>query len=141
MVAQEFIEQGHPIYQVLGHCQVARSSYYYCPKSGIQGRKPYAVIRQANGEIITEIVVLELINTLFTNPFVDYGYYKTYIHLNKKEHIFISKHATFSLMKRHNLLRNQYVLSSKKTKRNWVKELIPMANIPFSYLERFAVAI
>ena len=38
-------------------------------------------------------------------------------------------------MKSHNLLRNQYTKSSKKTKRHWVKDLLPNVDVPFTYLE------
>ena len=38
-------------------------------------------------------------------------------------------------MKSQNLLRNQYTKSSKKTKRHWVKDLLPNVDVPFTYLE------
>lgn len=38
-------------------------------------------------------------------------------------------------MKNHQLLRNQYSASSKKMKRNWVKDLLPQVEVPFTYLE------
>jgi len=38
-------------------------------------------------------------------------------------------------MKSHKLRRNQYPKSSKKTKRQWVKDLLPKVDVPFTYLE------
>jgi putative transposase len=66
---------------------------------------------------------------------VDYGYYKTYIYLNKREHISISKHLVYRLMQKYNLLRKQYQTTSKKHKRQFVKDLLPVTDQPFSYLE------
>lgn len=135
MIAQDFIQEGFPIYKILSLCKISRSSFYYRPIVGIRGRKPYAIISGADGQPIDEIQVLALIKELFENPFVDYGYFKTYVYLKKGKHVSISKNAVYLLMKRYNLLRNKYVISSKKSKRNWVKKLLPDAKEPFSYLE------
>jgi transposase InsO family protein len=114
---------------------VARSSFYYCPSIGLKGRKPYAVVKDKNGKVIDNELVVKIIEQLFQHPFVDYGYYKTYIYLRKKQHLQISKHLVYRLMKKHQLLRNQYCTSSKKMKRNWVKDLLPQVEVPFTYLE------
>lgn len=135
MVARNFIGEGFPIHKILSACEVPKSSFYYQPVIGIRGRKPYAIIRGADGLQMSESVILELIKELFENPFVDYGYFKTYIYLKKKKGVSISKNGVYSLMKKHDLLRSKHVISSKKTKRNWVKDLLPNAQKPFSYLE------
>jgi transposase InsO family protein len=114
---------------------VARSSFYYCSSIGLRGRKPYAVVKDKDGKIIGNESVVKIIEQLFEHPFVDYGYYKTYIYLRKKQHFQISKHLVYRLMKTHQLLRNQSSASSKKMKRNWVKDLLPQVEIPFTYLE------
>jgi len=116
-------------------CGIARSSFYYHPKTGIRGRRPYAVAKNNIGQIVDKQDIMLIIKRLFENPFVDYGYYKTYIHLTKKEYLSISKHQVYSLMKDTGLLRNRYNTSSKKNKRNWVKDLLPDTNTPFDYLE------
>lgn len=135
MVAQEFIDLSLPKYKVLTWCSVARSSFYYHPNDGLRGRKPYAVIKDKDGKIVDYERVIKIIEQLFAQPFVDYGYYKTYIYLRKKQHLQISKHLVYRLMKTHQLLRNQYPISSKKMKRNWVKDLLPQVEVPFTYLE------
>lgn len=135
IVAQNFIDQQHPKNKILKWCGVARSSFYYYPKTGVRGRKPYAQVKNNMGQILGRQVVISIIERLFENIFVDYGYYKTYIHLKNKECLIISKHQVYSLMKEAELLRNRYNTSSKKNKRQWVKDLLPVTNTPFDYLE------
>ena len=93
MVAQQFIEQDLPKQKILTWCWVARSSFYYQPTTGMRGRKPYALITNKTGQIMDNESIVRLVEQLFENPFVDYGYYKTYIHLNRKCNINISKHV------------------------------------------------
>lgn len=135
MVAKEFIDLDFPKCSILTWCSLARSSYYYQPSLGVRGRKPYAQIKGEDNQIIDNETVVDLIKQLFEQPFVDYGYYKTYVYLRKKRYLQISKHVVYRLMKRHQLLRNQYRASSKKTKRNWVKDLLPQVETAFNYLE------
>lgn len=119
IVAQNFIDQQHPKNKILNWCCVARSSFYYHPKTGIRGRKPYAQVKNNMGQILGRQVVISIIERLFENIFVNYGYYKTYIHLKNKECLIISKHQVYSLMKEADLLQNRYNTSSKKNKRQW----------------------
>lgn len=135
MIAQEFIDNHFSKNKVLTLCSIARSSYYYRPSEGKRGRKPYAKAVDKSGQVIDNETIVEYIRQLFDHPFVDYGYYKTYIYLHKKKQLKISKHLVYQLMKSHQLLRSQYVNSSKKSKRNWVKDLLPQVEIAFCYLE------
>jgi putative transposase len=134
-VAQDFIDEQHPKNKILKWCSIARSCFYYQPKRGTRGRKPYAQIKSSSGQILDRQAIILIIERLFENPFVDYGYYKTYIYLKTKEGLFIGKHQVYGLMKEAKLLRNKYTLSSKKSKRNWVKDLLPITSTPFDYLE------
>lgn len=135
LIAQNFIDNQHPKSKILKWCGIARSSFYYHPKTGIRGRKPYAHLRDSTGQVLDKQFIISIIERLFENVFIDYGYYKTYIHLKKKENLMVSKHQVYNLMKEAGLLRNRYTLSSKKNKRNWVKDLLPVTNTPFNYLE------
>lgn len=92
IVAQNFIDQQHSINKILKWCGIARSSFYYHPKTGIRGRKPYAQVKDIMGQILGRQVVISIIECLFENIFVDYGYHKTYIHLKNRECLIISKH-------------------------------------------------
>ena len=87
--------------------------------------KPYAKAVDKSEQVIDNETIVEYIRQLFDHPFVDYGYYKTYIYLHKKKQLKISKHLVYQLMKSHQLLKSQYVNSSKKSKRNWVKDFLP----------------
>lgn len=134
-VALEFIEKGYPKNIVLRLCSLPRSTFYYRPKSSKQGRKPYAEYLNSDGHKIDEKGVLEAIIKLFENPFIDYGYYKVYIYLRDKLGYKVSKHFVYKVMKDNKLLQRKYAWSSKKGRRNWVKDLIPKAILPFDYLE------
>lgn len=80
-------------------------------------------------------MILASILKLFSRPFVDYGCYKTYIHLIDNEEFKISKHKVYDIMKKNKLLRLQHTESSKKNKRNRVIDLIPKVTGPLSYFE------
>ena len=57
-VAQDYIEKGHVINKVLQHCSIAKSSYYYKPRNGQRGRKPYAIIYDKQGRQVSKDVIL-----------------------------------------------------------------------------------
>lgn len=134
-VAQDFIEKGYVVLKVLHHCNVATSSYYYKSRGGKRGRKPYAKIYNKSGAEVSENVILEKIECLFSKPFVDYGSYKTYRYLVDEKGYSISKHSVYNIMKNNKLTRKRYHQSSKKTKRNYVKDLIPKVLSPFQFFE------
>jgi hypothetical protein len=134
-VANEFILSGCVVKTVLNSCFIARSSYYYKATLGKSGRKPYAVFLNQKGDKIEAKQVIEALKVLFEKPFVDYGYYKSYIYLRDELSFKVSKHSVYKLMKMSNLLQSRYAISSKKGKRNWVQDLIPQTQIPFDYFE------
>lgn len=118
-VANEFILSGCVVKTVLNSCFIARSSYYYKATLGKSGRKPYAVFLNQKGDKIEAKQVIEALKVLFEKPFVDYGYYKSYIYLRDELSFKVSKHSVYKLMKMSNLLQSRYAISSKKGKRNW----------------------
>ena len=122
-------------------CFIARSSYYYKATLGKAGRKPYAVFLNEKGDRMDAHQVIDALNKLFEKPFVDYGYFKSYIYLRDDLGFKVSKHSVYKLMKVNGLLQSRYAISSKKGRRNWVQDLIPQTQVPFDYWERFAVAI
>lgn len=134
-VANEFILSGCSVKTVLKSCFIARSSYYYKATLGKSGRKPYAVFLNEKGDKIDAHQVIEALKKLFEKPFVDYGYYKSYIYLRDELSFKVSKHSVYKLMKVSGLLQSRYAVSSKKGKRNWVQDLIPQTQIPFDYFE------
>jgi putative transposase len=134
-VANEFILTGCSVKTVLKSCFIARSSFYYKATLGKSGRKLYAVFLNEKGDKIDAQQVIDALKKLFEKPFVDYGYYKSYIYLRDDLGFKVSKHSVYKLMKMSDLLQNRYAISSKKGQRNWVKDLIPQTQIPFDYLE------
>ena len=134
-VAQDFIEQGYAAVKILHHCKIATSSYYYKSRGGQRGRKPYAKIYDKNGNEVGTDTILTEIEKLFSKPYVDYGSYKTYRYLKDKKGYSISKHSVYNIMKNNQLTRMRYQQSSKKTKKNYVKDLIPKVIWPFQFFE------
>ena len=134
-VAHEFILSGSSVKTVLKSCYIARSSYYYKATLGKSGRKPYAVFLNGKGDKIEACQVIEALGELFEKPFVDYGYYKSYVYLRDELGFKVSKHSVYKLMQESGLLQSRYTISSKRGKRNFVKDLIPQTQIPFDYWE------
>lgn len=131
----EFISLNNPVRGVLKYCNLPKSTFYYKPTIGKQGRRPYAQMFDSKENIVSDAIILKEITTLFEKPFIDYGCLKTYIYLRDRKHYKVSKHKVYSLMKENNLLRNRHQISSKKTRRNVVVNLIPQTTGPFSYFE------
>jgi putative transposase len=65
---------------------------------------------------------------------VDYGYYKTYIHLKNELNYTIGSSRTYRIMKENNLLKFQRTKQKRKN-RNWVTDLVPKVEHPFNFLE------
>lgn len=133
-VAAVFIEEGFPKQTVLRLCSLAKSSFYYKATIGKVGRRPWAAAIQKAGQIIAESEVVNQIIKLFENPFVDYGYLKTY-HYLKQLTFEISKDRVYKLMKINNLLRYQRIGRDKLSNRKWVTQLVPTPTTEFSFLE------
>ncbi len=134
-VAQDFIEKGNPVRRVLRYCSLSKSSYYYKSRGTKAGRKPYALMLDNEGRPLSEPKVVKQIEKLFSNPFVDYGSYKTYIYLRDELKYTISKHKVYNIMRGNGLTRKRYQESSKKSRKNWVKDLIPQVNCAFNFFE------
>lgn len=133
-VATIYIEEGFPKLTVLRLCSLAKSSFYYKATDGKPGRKPWAKMIQKAGQIISELEIVNLIIKLFENPFVDYGYLKTF-HYLKQLCYEISKDKVYKLMKINHLLRFQREGREKLSNRKWVTQLVPTPITEFSFLE------
>jgi putative transposase len=133
-IATLFIEEGYPKKTVLMLCELARSSFYYKTTDGKPGRRPWASPILKNGKIICDSEIVTAIKTLFENPFVDYGYLKTYYYL-KQQGYKISKNKVYKIMATNNLLRFQRAGREKLRNRKWVTQLVPTPVTEFSFLE------
>ena len=135
MVATQFIEQGYPITMVLRHVELSRSSYYYKPRStgAKRGRRSSDYTMTFSGKRVPNAQVVRDIIELLGHEFVDYGYRKVTCHLQQELQYHINRKKVYRLMVEDGLLNSpRKPLSGAK---NWVKELLPVTQGCFSYLE------
>jgi len=135
MIAEQFIEEGHPKKSVLSILGIPRSSYYYQPveaplRRGI-AKSEYTTLR-FGGQVSNNQVILD-IEGLLGREFVDYGYLKVTHWLRQQKDYVINPKKVYRLMSENKLLNK--VVPKKKGKRNWVKELLPPTSKAFDYLE------
>jgi len=120
--------------KVLEICQIGRSSFYYKVRNGRAGRPCPGVTRTRKGLWVTDSKVIEDIVELLAGEFVDYGHYKTTIHLRDEKGYVINHKKVYRLMRENKLLvLNRQSFNTDK--RQWVKELVPDPQTEFSYLE------
>ncbi len=133
MVLDDYLEQDLPLNPLLKILGLPRSSYYYQP-TGTKAGKREASYFYKNGIPVLKQTLLEDINALLSQEFVDYGYYKTYIHLKNELKYVIGSSRTYKIMKENKLLKFQRNKQQRKN-RNWVKDLVPQVEHPFNFLE------
>lgn len=78
--------------------------------------------------------VIEDIKNLLGEEFVDYGYLKTTVYLRDEMNYLINPKKVYRLMKENNLLYVHRGIANR-SKRQWVKELVPDPHEEFTYLE------
>lgn len=134
MVVDEFIEQGKPKHLLLKYLNLPKSSYYYVSTGTKPGKRPSGVVRDHQENCYDLEYIADRIRKLLANEFVDYGYYKTYRYLNDELGLKIGAYRTYCIMKEKGLLKFQRD-KKKRTNRNWVKDLVPVVETEFSFLE------
>ena len=135
MIAEEFIGQGHPRQVVLKILGISRSSFYYKVKGGVKkrGRPASTHTKRTDQTTVTNEQVVEDIQKILSEEFVDYGYLKT-THALRQEYGYIINHKkVYNLMKEHKLLN--VTIPARLSNRQWVKEMVPQPVTHFSYLE------
>jgi transposase InsO family protein len=133
LVARQFVDQGYPVGKVLMAAGVSSSSFYYQSRSGKPGRKCSHYTQTIDGSIDSNAHVVEQIEALLVQEFVDYGYLKVTHWLRNEKHYVINKKKTYRLMKEHKLLNNKRLYP--KADRLWVRELVPNPEQIFEHLE------
>jgi putative transposase len=135
MIASTYIQQGHSTRKVLSILALSSGSYYHSPitlsNKKVKGIKPSTTTFTHQGIAVNNSVVIGDIKELLAKEFVDYGYLKVYHHL--KESYSINHKKVYRLMKSQKLL-----FASKQVKigtKQWVKELVPQADVAFCYWE------
>lgn len=116
-------------------CGYPKSTYYSKTKcSGSKRGRPVSswTYKENGGKVSNEQVVKDII-WILSQEFVDYGYLKVTYWLKAEKKYLINAKKVYRLMGENNLL-NRFK-PRKKTKRNWVKELLPPTKEAFDYLE------
>jgi transposase InsO family protein len=132
MIAQHYIDQRHAVSSVLHHCGLHKSSFYYKPQPGRQGRKPSQQTCNVDGIIYSNEYVVERIKFLLGQEFVDYGYEKVTSWLCR-EGFTINCKKVYRLMHENHLLNHRM----KRNKQNKIiaKHLLPNTTAPFQHLQ------
>lgn len=110
---------------------LSRSNFYYKPSAEKRGLKPSSGTVKSDGEIVSNVEVVERIKTILSGEFVCYGYQKIAIQLKQEEYI-INHKKVYRLMNQNNLLLGKVIRA--KGKRQWVKHRKINAEKPMEYL-------
>ncbi|MFA0963673.1 IS3 family transposase [Roseivirga sp. BDSF3-8] len=133
MIAQKYINLGYATYKVLPLCGLSRSSYYYQSKTGKRGRKVSQHTLSHDGILYSNAYVLERIEWLLSQEFIDYGYEKVAAWLKNTERLVINEKKVYRLMKQARLL-SQRIRRNKRGKRI-AQDLLPSPEAAFQCLQ------
>ena len=133
MIAQKYISLGYAAYKVLPLCGLSKSAYYYLPKSGKRGRKVSSHTMRHDGILYSNVYVLERIEWLLGQEFVDYGYEKVAAWLKDTERLVINEKKVYRLMKEARLL-SQRIRRNKRGKRI-AQDLLPSPEVAFQCMQ------
>ena len=128
-----FVHQGYPVLKVLAAAKVSSSSFYYRPVQGKKGRKCSEYTHTTSGQYVTNQEVIEQIEELLVQEFVDYGYVKVTHWLRNEKNYVINKKKVYRLMKEHKLLNAKRIVNRRS--RKWVEDLVPQPEQIFEHLE------
>ena len=90
--------------KLLSSFPLARSTYYYQPKSGHRGRSNSQQSRTQTGQMVANEEVIRWIQALLQHPFICYGYEKVTDWLRQSKDLIINKKKVYRLMKQARLL-------------------------------------
>ena len=102
LIAQDFIGQGYPVYRVLKILSIASSTYYHIPKDTPKrkGIKKSTHTKMINGHFFSNSQVVQEIESLLGEEFVDYGYRKVTHWLRQNKKYIINEKKVYRLMGR-----------------------------------------
>lgn len=130
-IVSRAVAQGMPVTKALAIAEIPRSSYYYQPNGRRIGKAPSVYTRCGDLLVKNEIVVNE-INNILGEEFIDYGYERTTEEL-KRRGFNINKKKVYRLMKENHLLFPQ--IKRKSCKRTFVDLTVPLAIRPLETVE------
>lgn len=136
-VAQLYINSKLPLIEVLKVVELSKSSFYFKPKDGPKnkaGRPSSTVTFVEKGGFVSNKIVVEEIEKILIEEFVDYGYLKVTHHLRDELGYLINPKKVYNLMKVNDLLYKKTSLINRG-RRNWVKDFVPNPLLDFAHLE------
>lgn len=137
LIASQFINQHYAKNLVLKLCGIAKSSYYYKPpEDNLKQKKGIAASEwtyKKDGTKWSNLIVVNDIRNLLMEEFVDYGYLKVTYYLQDEKGYLINHKKVYRLMKTASLLN--IGKPADKSRKEWVKELVPKPQDAFSYWE------
>lgn len=132
-VINKYVQLGLSTFRAFELAKMPRSTYYYKPKAGRKGRHPSTHTPLVNGDLITNEQVVELIETICLDPFLDYGADRMCMELNNRGFI-INKKKVYRLMKEHNMLYPKRAKSAAQARKR-VDSNSPKPTFPFQVIE------
>jgi putative transposase len=133
MVASTFISQGYEIKKILAILQIPTSSWYYKSTERKSGLRASSHTSTLDGKLISNIEVVEHIEVLLQQDFVDYGYIKVTHWLRQKLRLIINFKKVYRLMKENRLLYHQHKRDRKG--KSFIEFRVPKPELPFEHME------
>lgn len=125
------VAQGMPVTKALAIAEIPRSSYYY-RSNGRQAGKAPSTHTSCGSLLVKNEVVVNEINDILREEFIDYGYERTTEEL-KRRGFHINKKKVYRLMKENHLLFPQ--IKRNSSKRTFVDFTVPLAVRPLETIE------
>lgn len=120
-----------PVKELCDWITLSRSNFYYRPSDGRRGFKPSCTTLKADGNEVSNEVVVDEIRSILSGEFVCYGYQKVTQQLKNMQYM-INHKKVYRLMDESNLLLGKVIRTSGK--RQWVKHRKIQAQKPMEYL-------
>jgi transposase InsO family protein len=133
MVASGFIAQGYQIKKILAILQIPTSCWYYKSTGGKPGLRASTHTFTLEGKLISNVEVVQQIETLLQQDFVDYGYIKVTHWLRQKLKLIINFKKVYRLMKENSLLYHQHKRDRKG--KVFIEFRVPKPEVPFEHME------
>ena len=127
-VVNRYIQKGMKATKAVQIADFSRSGYYYKPNGKKPGKRPTLFTLKKDGTLVENSVVVQRVKEIISPDFIDYGYEKVTVELQKKEYI-INRKKVYRLMKENHLLNPKQV--TPKQLKNYVKYSQPYPFQPF----------
>jgi transposase InsO family protein len=128
-----FLTQGYRLNELLAQTGLAKSSFYYKPSSGKRGRKCTFETLDKAGNRYANAHVVNQIDWLLNQEFIDYGYKKVTAWLNKHQGYCINEKKVYRLMKANKMLNNR--LKRHRQGKRRVTAFQPVPVKPFEQMQ------